>query len=146
MKRNLTWILMIGLILMAGSTLAGSTLSIRLVEASNSGQGMGSGLGDVSRLLQENLPFKSFQLLASRSMSLPANGTASLSAGFVARCSGKQDSLSDASRGKVEQLLVKDRVLVLNFDERRRSRVRVRLQPAPQATAKNHSNHEIIRK
>lgn len=94
MKRNLTWILMIGLVLAAGNALAGSTLGIRLVEASNSGQGMGAGLGDVSRLLQENLPFKSFQLLASRSMSLPANGTASLSAGFVARCSGSQKSLN----------------------------------------------------
>jgi hypothetical protein len=94
MRRNLTWVLIIGLILTAGVSLAGSTLSIRLVEASHAGQGMGNGLGDVSKLLRENLPFKSFQLLASRSMSLPADGVASLSAGFVARCSGNQGSLN----------------------------------------------------
>lgn len=88
------WITVMGLLLAAEVSLAGSTLSIRLVEASNVGQGMGAGLGDVSRLLQENLPFRSFQVLASRSMTLPANGVASLSGGLVARCSGDQGSLS----------------------------------------------------
>ena len=77
-----------------GAAFAGSTLSIRLVEAGNAGQGMGAGLGDVAHLLQNNLPYKTFQLQASRSMSLPASSVASLSSGIVARCSGGQDNLN----------------------------------------------------
>lgn len=94
MRRNLSWLVVVCLLLGAGVSRAGSVLSIRLVEASQKGQGMGTGLGDVSRLLQENLPFKSFQLLASRSMALPAGGVASLSGGMVARCSGEQGSMT----------------------------------------------------
>jgi len=94
MKIRVKTILFLGLMLMAEGVLAGSTLSVRLVEASNAGQGMGNGLGDVSPLLLNNLPYKTFQLLASRSMALPANSVASLNSGIVARCSGGQDNLS----------------------------------------------------
>ena len=94
MNRNSIIALWLGLMFMAGVSFAGSTLSVRLVEASHAGQGMDTGLGDVSQLLRDNLPFKSFQLLASRSLSLPADGVASLSRGLVARCSGDQRNLS----------------------------------------------------
>ncbi len=94
MNRYLTLSLVLGVILVAGASFAGSTLSVRLVEASNSGQGMGSGLADVSGLLRDNLPYKSFQLLTSRSLTLPANGTAALSGGMVAKCSGPQGSMN----------------------------------------------------
>lgn len=94
MNVNLKIILFLGMMLSAGAVFAGSTLSIRLVEASNAGQGMGTGLGDVAHLLQNNLPYKTFQLLASRSMSLPASSAASLSAGIVARCSGGQNNMN----------------------------------------------------
>jgi hypothetical protein len=94
MTFNLKIILFLALMWTAGNGVAGSLLSVRLVEASHAGQGMGVGLGDVANLLQNNLPYKSFQLLASRSMSLPANGVASLNSGIVARCSGGQDNLS----------------------------------------------------
>ncbi len=87
-------ILLLVLIFTAGNGIAGSTLSVRLVEASHAGQGMGVGLGDVANLLQNNLPYKTFQLLASRSMPLPAKGVASLSSGIVARCEGTQESLN----------------------------------------------------
>ncbi|MEI6562785.1 MAG: hypothetical protein WCO42_00600 [bacterium] len=93
MKLNLKMIVFLGLIMTAAISNAGSVLSVRLVEASHAGQGMGTGLGDVSRLLLDNLPFKSFQMLASRSMSLPADGVASLSEGIVARCTGSQETL-----------------------------------------------------
>ena len=85
--------LFLGVLSVAGGAFAGSTLSIRLVEAGNAGQGMGTGLGDVSALLQNNLPYKTFRLLASRSMDLPANSAASLESGIVARCSGGQDNM-----------------------------------------------------
>ncbi len=87
-------ILVLGLLLSAGEVFAGSTLTVRLVEASHAGQGIGAGLGDVAQLLQNNLPYKTFQLLASRSMSLPAAGVASLNSGIVARCSGGQDNMN----------------------------------------------------
>jgi hypothetical protein len=93
MKRHFIIALCLGLILTAGVSLGGSTLSVRQVEASHAGQGMDTGLGDVSQLLRDNLPFKSFQLLASRSMSLPADGVASLSRGMVVRCSGDQRNM-----------------------------------------------------
>lgn len=94
MKRTL---LLLGVFLLATAVHAGKgggTLSIRLVEAGNEGQGVGKGLGDVGQLLQENLPFKSFQLRADKSVSLPADGSVGLAAGFVARCSGDADKLS----------------------------------------------------
>lgn len=94
MRVNLKAILSLALIFAAGGAFGGSVLSIRLVEASNSGQGMGTGLGDVAHLLQNNLPYKTFQLQASRSMSLPANSAASLSYGIVARCSGGQENMN----------------------------------------------------
>lgn len=94
MTFNLKILLFLTLMWTAGNGVAGSLLSVRLVEASHAGQGMGVGLGDVANLLQNNLPYKSFQLLASRSMALPANGVASLNSGIVARCSGGQDNLS----------------------------------------------------
>lgn len=94
MRLILKNILLVVLMFSAAGAYAGSTLSVRLVEASHAGQGMGAGLGDVSHLLLNNLPYKSFQLLASRSMPLPATGVASLSAGIVARCTGEQDGLN----------------------------------------------------
>ena len=94
MTFNLKIFLFLALMWSAGNGVAGSLLTVRLVEASHAGRGMGAGLGDVANLLQNNLPYKSFQLLASRSMSLPANGVASLNSGIVARCSGGQDNLS----------------------------------------------------
>ena len=94
MRQYLIAALMLGVMMMAGESLAGSTLTVRLVAASNVGQGMGVGLGDVSSLLRDNLPFKTFQLLASRSMSLPADGPASLSGGIVVYCSGSQRDLN----------------------------------------------------
>jgi hypothetical protein len=94
MSNNLKTILLLVLLSTSNWAFAGSMLSVRLVEANNAGQGMGTGLGDVAHLLQNNLPYKTFQLLASRSMSLPANSAASLSSGIVARCSGGQENLN----------------------------------------------------
>lgn len=84
------WLALIGL---AGTAAAGS-VSIRLVQASNEGSGVGGGLGDVAQLLQDNLKFKSFQLVSSKSIGLPASGAAELGQGFTARCSGTADNLS----------------------------------------------------
>jgi hypothetical protein len=103
MKKTFVWFC--ALMLSAGIALAGPMLSIRLVEASNAGQGMGSGLNDVAQLLKENLPFTSFRLLANQSMPLPANGSVSLAQGILARCSGDQRNLSVViERGRRPQI------------------------------------------
>ena len=79
----------------AGSAAAGgATLTIRLVEASNQGKGLGKGLGDVGALLQDNLKFNTFRLVDSKSLPLPARGAAQLAGGFTARCSGDQKNLA----------------------------------------------------
>lgn len=82
------------LMLSTGIALGGSSLGIRLVEASNAGRGVGSGLNDVAQLLKENLPFNSFQLLSNQALPLPANGSVNLAGGIVARCSGDARNLS----------------------------------------------------
>jgi hypothetical protein len=105
MKIPLVFAWFCALMVSAGAVLAGPTLTIRLVDASNSGQGAGGGLEDVAQLLKENLPFNSFRLVANRSMPLPANGTVSLAEGIQARCSGDQRNLSVAiERGGKAQI------------------------------------------
>ena len=105
MKTRLAFAWFCVLMMTAGAVLAGPTLTIRLVDANNSGQGAGGGLGDVAQLLRENLPFNSFRLLASQSMPLPANGSVSLAQGVQARCSGDQRNLSVViERGRKTQI------------------------------------------
>jgi hypothetical protein len=105
MKNNLLVLWFCVAALFAGGVLAGPGLSIRLVEASNAGQGAGGGLEDVAQLLKENLPFNSFRLLASRSMALPANGSVTLDEGIQARCSGDQRNLTVViERGRKEEV------------------------------------------
>ena len=94
MNRNRLAVWVCGVMLAATTTFAGSTLSVRLVEASNGGGGMGTGLGDVAHLLQSNLPYRSFQLLGSRSMSLPAESSAALGRGVTVNCSGQQGGVT----------------------------------------------------
>ena len=77
----------------AAVALAGSSLTLRLVEASNQGKGMGPGLGDVADLLRGNMPFTSYQLTATRTVPLPSDSPIAIGAGLVVRCSGKQSNL-----------------------------------------------------
>ncbi len=93
--RALAMMMWLALAGMAGTATADS-LSIRLVQAANEGSGVGGGLGDVAQLLQDNLRFKSFQLVSSRSIGLPASGATELGQGFTARCSGGAGNLSVA--------------------------------------------------
>ena len=93
--RRATWLWIVALLgLLAGPALAGSTLTIRLVEASNKGGGVSAELRDVADLLQNNLPFKAFQLLATKSVRLPASGDIDLGRGFTAHCEGPQRNLA----------------------------------------------------
>jgi hypothetical protein len=78
----------------AGSAFAGSSLSLRLVEANNSGAGVSGELTDVAGLLRDNLPFNTFHLASARALKLPAGGEIALGRGFVAHCDGPQHSLT----------------------------------------------------
>jgi hypothetical protein len=82
------------LLMAAAPVLAEPVLTIRLVEASNKGQGVGPGLGDVGPLLQNNLRFNSFRLINSGSLPLPAGGNVSLGQDLAARCVGDPRNLS----------------------------------------------------
>lgn len=93
MQRPTYAAILLAAILCAAPAFAGSSVSIRLVQADNSGSGVGGGLDDVSELLKSNLPFNSFKLVSSGSVQLPAGGSAGLGQGFAAQCKGSQDSM-----------------------------------------------------
>lgn len=79
---------------------AESSLSIRLVQASNQAAGVAGALGDVAELLKTNLPFDTFTLLSSKTLGLPAAGQVGLGNEFTVSCQGTQRSLSiRVSRG-----------------------------------------------
>jgi len=85
--------------LTAGASLAGSSLSIRLVHATNQKQGSTRGLGDVAHVLKRSLPYNHFRLVASRGTRLPAKGAVSLD-GYSVHCEGPQNKLRiTVSRG-----------------------------------------------
>ena len=80
--------------------LAGSQLSIRLVEASNSGTGAPSGLNDVAGSLRDSLGFDSCRLLASHVLSLPVTKQARQLGEYQVLCVGSQRGLGiEVSRG-----------------------------------------------
>ncbi len=89
------------LALLAVSSAEAGSLSLRLVEASNSGGSSGS-LSDVIGILQKTLPFKTFTLKASGSASLPASNQSVSLDGYSVICNGPQGNLSVAvkRRGK----------------------------------------------
>ena len=92
--------------LTASAAMAGDTLSIRLVEASNSGSGDAAGLGDVIEVLKGNVPnYKQFTLIASGSKSLPADGSSITVGTYKIVCKGKQKDLKIEISSGDKQLL-----------------------------------------
>ncbi|MCX7668902.1 MAG: hypothetical protein N2439_02360 [Anaerolineae bacterium] len=73
---------------------AAERLTIRLVQATNEGQGASDGLRDVAPLLERNLPFRRFELLESRTIRLPAADTLVFGAGLSVRCEGDDERLA----------------------------------------------------
>ncbi len=81
------------LVLLTGMTaLARSTLSIRLVEASQRVASPSPELADVADILSRNLPFASFTLQAAQTIPLPADRSVALG-GFQVTCRGPHDAL-----------------------------------------------------
>lgn len=87
-------VLGLAVVVLAGTALAEPTVVLRLVAGSNEGRGVDPGLGDVAGLLQNNLRFGRYSLLATRSLALPADSTVALGEGLVAHCAGDQRNLS----------------------------------------------------
>jgi hypothetical protein len=85
----------------ATTVLAGSSLSMRLVEASNTGGGVASSLEDVAGALRGQLPFNTYQQLAAGSTALPASGSTSQLGDYQITCSGPQNALAiKVARGR----------------------------------------------
>lgn len=80
--------------LAAAETPAAERLTIRLVQASNQGEGASAELRDVAPLLQRNLPYRRFDLLESRTVRLPADQALSFAAGLTVRCTGHENRLA----------------------------------------------------
>ena len=73
---------------------AASSLSIRLVEASNVGSGISTGAKDVAAILKGSLAFSNYKLIGACSMSLPAMGAKGRVGDYEVTCRGGQQSLS----------------------------------------------------
>ena len=73
---------------------AASSLSIRLIEASNTGSGASAGLKDVAGILKGSLAFSRYDLLGSCALRLPAAGEKSKVGEYEVICRGGQQSLS----------------------------------------------------
>jgi hypothetical protein len=71
---------------------SGTTLSVRLVEASPKPASSSVGLEDVVGILSRNLPYASFTLQDSQTIALPANQSVSMG-GFSVTCTGAQQEL-----------------------------------------------------
>jgi hypothetical protein len=82
------------LALCATPVLAGGSLSIRLVEASNNGTGDDGGMGDISGVLHGSLRFSRYALIASATVALPATGQPVALGGYAVTCSGPRSGLS----------------------------------------------------
>jgi len=77
----------------ATAGIAGGTVSIRLVEASNAGEGVDGRLSDVVPVLKKSLVFKKYSLIASSSLKLPADGQTVKVGKYTVTCTGSQRSL-----------------------------------------------------
>jgi hypothetical protein len=96
--RLLAALLVAGLALAAKAGPDGAQLSLRLVEASNSGRGSPPALNDVSGILKGSLGFDSCTFLASGWVRLPADRQTRTLAEYAVTCSGPQAKLSIAVR------------------------------------------------
>lgn len=85
--------LAVGLMVCA-SAMAGSSVSIRLVKASNEQTGVDPGLSDVTAALKRNLAFEGYTLRAGTTVSLPAAGTISTLGSYTVRCTGPKEALA----------------------------------------------------
>ncbi len=93
MKKAIQRLMLVALLgAFADGATGASTLSIRLVEASRSVAPSSADLGDVTEILQRNLPFASYTLQGTQNLPLPASQTVGLG-GYTVACSGPAQEL-----------------------------------------------------
>jgi hypothetical protein len=93
MRTNLAGVV-IGLLLSCCAVLgAEPVLSVRLVKASSTGDGVDQSIQDVAGLLRENLVFKSYTLVAAQRVGLPAHAAAVVMGGYSVLCDGTANRL-----------------------------------------------------
>jgi len=85
--------------------MAGSNLSIRLVNASHVGSGAPVGLNDISGMVRDNLGFSSCTLGGSLSWKIPTGLVTGSVGGYQIECAGRQEKLSIAVFRNGKQLL-----------------------------------------
>ncbi len=73
---------------------AGPRVSVRLVEASNIGEGIDSRIQDVVHVLRKSLVFKKYSLVASSSIQSPARGQTIRLGPYSVTCKGDARSMS----------------------------------------------------
>ena len=91
--------------LLQGKSVAGDVVTLRLVEASNSGVGIPSELKDVGSILAAQLPFDSYRLVDRAKCNLPANQMISMARGYTVQCAGIQDNLTITVRERKSEIL-----------------------------------------
>jgi hypothetical protein len=81
--------------LAAATAVAGSTLSIRLMETSaRPADQAAKGYADVADVLRKNLAYQQYTLLASGTLALPAASAGIALGPYTVTCSGTQQNLS----------------------------------------------------
>ena len=104
--KKLWCILVVVLGLMGPSVaMAGSILSIRLVNASHAGGGSPAGLNDVSGMVRDNLGFSSCTMGGSLSLKIPTGRVTGNMGGYQIECEGRQEKLNIAVFRNGKQLL-----------------------------------------
>jgi hypothetical protein len=88
------WVMMLAALCLTGAAQGANTLSVRLVEASNSGAGMSAGLADVGPLLRRSLAFSNYRLLSAETMRLPVMRQTKSLGEYSVICSGPQNRLA----------------------------------------------------
>jgi hypothetical protein len=97
--------LMIGLLTLAATAATAETLKINMVKASNKGDRMvDAKLKPFENLLKSNLPFKRFELVDSKSLSLPGDKTVPLK-DYALSCSGSAANLTIKVAHKGKQVM-----------------------------------------
>jgi len=94
MNKPLLAYLLPAIALLAAPVLAGSQITIRLIEATDSGTGNPAGLADVIGVLKRSLVYKNYSLVAQASLPLPAAKRVVTLGSYSVSCSGQQGNLA----------------------------------------------------
>lgn len=94
MKFLRTTLVAIAVLAISVAAAQASDLTIRLVEANNSGKADSPELADVAAILHKNLQYKTFILLGTSAVTLPARKVSVTLGSFTITCNGEEKSLS----------------------------------------------------